>query len=261
VTRVRNFGIKDLFTTINAMGGAIAICLCIDNRPFAAGIAVILGYVCGDAIDGWVARKLKTQNDFGAEYDTIADHLAHCIAPGAIVYTVYRDADLGLTPTATHWIAVALGSSIMIAASIRHARNVVRPVKFRGIWAGLPRSVLGFTALSYVNSRLFSQGPGGMWPGVVMIPALCIATLTYAPFPNHHIGRKFQWYTRISIGWCFLSTIAVLLFYPDLVFDVFFFFMFGYSTGAWMTLTREERASFREAVKKTLAESRARPAP
>lgn len=247
------FGIKDIFTTINVMGGAIAICLCIDNRPFAAGIAIMLGYLCGDAIDGMVARKLGTQNEFGAEYDTIADHLAHCIAPGAIVYTVYRSADLGLSPRVTHWLAIALGSSIMVAASIRHARNIIHPVKFKGIWAGLPRSVLGFMALAYANSRLFTTGPGGLWVGVVLIPLLGVATLTYLPFPNHHMARKFQWYTRLAISLFLLSTIGVLVFYPDLVFDVFFFWMFGYSTGAWITLTPEERKNFRAAVRLALA--------
>jgi len=250
------FGIKDLFTTINVMGGAIAICLCIDDRPFAAGIAVMLGYLCGDALDGWVARKLKSQNEFGAEYDTIADHLAHCIAPGAIVYTVYKHADLGLSPRATHWLAIALGSSIMVAASIRHARNCVRSIKFKGIWAGLPRSVLGFMALAYANSRLFTTGPGGMWTGVVLIPMLCVATLTYWPFPNHHIARKFQWYTRLAIVLCFLSTIAILILYPDLFFDVWFFWMFGYATGAWISLTSEEIKAFNEVVRKALAESK-----
>ena len=49
------FGIKDVFTTINAMGGVVAICLCIDGRPFAAGVAMLLGYLCGDTVDGWIA--------------------------------------------------------------------------------------------------------------------------------------------------------------------------------------------------------------
>ena len=53
------FGIKDIFTTINVLGGAIAICLCVDGRPFEAGLAVMLGYAIGDPLDGWVARKLK----------------------------------------------------------------------------------------------------------------------------------------------------------------------------------------------------------
>ena len=31
------FGIKDLFTTINLLGGVVAICLCIDGQPYWDG--------------------------------------------------------------------------------------------------------------------------------------------------------------------------------------------------------------------------------
>ena len=90
------FGIKDIFTTLNLMGGVVAICLCIDGEPYWAGVAIILGYGIGDTMDGWVARKLNSANEFGSEYDTIADHTSHVIAPAAVVYTVYRD--VGLVP-------------------------------------------------------------------------------------------------------------------------------------------------------------------
>lgn len=62
----RLFGIKDLFTTINALGGAVAIFLCIEGEPYWAGMAMLLGYLLGDTLDGWVARMLGTSNDFGA---------------------------------------------------------------------------------------------------------------------------------------------------------------------------------------------------
>ena len=90
------FGIKDIFTTINLLGGVVGICLCIDGRPYEAGLSVMLGYLLGDTLDGYVARKLNSANQFGAEFDTIADHTSHVIAPAAIVYTVYRD--VGLLP-------------------------------------------------------------------------------------------------------------------------------------------------------------------
>ena len=88
------FGIKDIFTSINLLGGCAGMILCIEGEPFAASIALLLGYICGDALDGWVARKLNSANAFGASYDTVADHVAQCVAPAAIVYTVYSGLDL-----------------------------------------------------------------------------------------------------------------------------------------------------------------------
>lgn len=250
------FGVKDIFTTINAMGGVVAICLCVDHQPFWAGVSMLLGYVFGDALDGWVARKLGTSNDFGAEYDTIADHLSHCIAPGAIVFTVYRDADMGLVPWAQWGLGCALGGAIMVAASIRHARNIVRPISVKGIWVGLPRTVLGFIAVAFVNARLTPYMVGGLWIGVGLIPLICVATLTYWPFANHHGKRKHFLHVRILIALTFITTLGFLALFPEFVFDVFLFWMVGYSAASWMALTPEERATFRATVQARLAEAR-----
>ena len=45
------FGIKDIFTTINVLGGVVGICLCIDGRPFEASVAIMIGYAVGDTLD------------------------------------------------------------------------------------------------------------------------------------------------------------------------------------------------------------------
>jgi phosphatidylserine synthase len=241
------FGIKDIFTTINLLGGIVGICLCIDGRPFEAGLAVMAGYIFGDTLDGYVARKLKSANAFGAEFDTIADHTSHVIAPAAIVYTVYRD--VGLLPAPWNQVlAIALASSLVISVSVRHARNIVSPVNYKGVWAGLPRSVLGFLAIGYCNATLAPHAPGGWWLGVVLIPAMGIATLTYLPFPNHHMKRSHFWYVNILIALFFATTLGLVVVNPKFFFDVLFFWMAGYSMSAWMSLTPEERVAYRDTV-------------
>jgi len=242
------FGIKDLFTTINLLGGIVAICLCIDGQPFAAGVSVMIGYLCGDTLDGYVARKLGTSNAFGAEYDTISDHLSHIVAPAAIVYTVYKDKVLLPEPWMNQALAMALCASILITVSVRHARNIVKPVEMKGVWVGLPRSVLGFWAMAYCNATLAPHAPGGWWLGVVLIPLMGIATLTYLPFPSHRIARKHRFGFYVVATIFFTVTIAALIFKPTFFFDVLFFFMAGYSASAWMTLTPEERLEFRKIV-------------
>ena len=252
----RMFGVKDLFTTINAMGGVVAICLAIEGHPYSAGLAIIIGYLCGDTLDGWVARKLGTANEFGREYDTIADHLAHCIAPGAVVYTVYRDVDLGLVAWAQQGLAIALAGSVMVTASIRHARNVVRPIDVKGVWFGLPRTTLGFIAFSYVNARIAPDLPGGWWFGVALIPACCIAALTYLPYPSHRMAsRHLRFVIPFSIAFLIGTAVALVL-HPERVFDVVLFFSVSYAVASPLTLTSAERASFRQVVDGVLAEGR-----
>jgi len=246
------FGIKDLFTTINLLGGIVAICLCIDGQPYWAGVSVMLGYLCGDTLDGYVARKLGTQNEFGSEFDTIADHLSHVVAPAAIVYTVYKDAALLPAPW-NQVLAIALASSLIIAVSIRHARNIVAPVKYKGVWTGLPRSVLGFMAIGYCNAQLAPYAFGGWWLGVVLIPLMAISTLTYWPFASHHIARSHYWYVNTVIAMTFAVAIGIWFVKPAFGFDVLFFFMAGYSMSSWMSLSPEERAAHRKAVEATKA--------
>ena len=241
------FGIKDIFTTINLLGGVIAIALCIDGHPFQAGVSVMVGYLLGDTLDGYVARKLGTSNEFGAEFDTISDHTSHVIAPAAIVYTVYKD--VGLLPTPWDQVlAIGLAGSMVLSVSIRHARNIVAPVEFKGVWAGLPRTVFGFTAIGYSNATLAPHAPGGWWLGAGLIVLMAVLTLTYLPFPNHRLGRSHRFAAKVAIALTFLATIGLGVLYPDFFFDLLFFFMVGYSMSAWMSLTPEELRNFRAAV-------------
>ncbi len=241
------FGIKDIFTTINLMGGVVAICLCIDGQPFYAGISVMCGYLFGDTLDGYVARKLGTSNQFGAEYDTISDHLSHVIAPAAIVYTVYKDADLLPHPW-SQLLAIGLAASLIGSVSIRHARNIVAPVEVKGVWAGLPRSVLGFWAIGYCNAALAPHVVGGWWVGVVLIPLMSIATLTYLPFPSHRISRKHRFGFYVSAVAFLGGTLLTMIFKPTFLFDLVFFYMTFYSFTAWLTLTKDERTEYFKVV-------------
>lgn len=242
--------IPNFLTTVNLLGGVVAICLCVDGQPFAAGVSVMLGYALGDALDGLVARKLGVANQFGAEYDTIADHTSHIIAPAAIVYTVYKDVHL-LPGRWGQVLAIALAASIIVASSIRHARNIVAPVKYKGVWAGLPRTVLGFAAIGYCNATLAPYAPGGWWLGVVLIPVMSIATLTRLPFPSHHLPKDksaHRGLVLVMVALFFVLTFGILFVKPRFMFDMLFFWMAGYSMSAWLSLTREEHGKYRAAV-------------
>lgn len=250
------FGIKDLFTTINLLGGVVAICLCIDGQPFYAGISVMLGYLCGDTMDGYVARKLGTSNAFGAEYDTISDHLSHIVAPAAIVYTVYKDVHLLPEPWMNHVLAIALAASILISVSVRHARNIVAPVNVKGVWVGLPRSVMGFWAIGYADAALAPYAPGGWWFGVVLIPLMSYATLTYWPFPSHRLSNhRLGYYVGAVIFMA--GTVLMLLFKREFFFDVVFFYMAVYSATAWMLMNKAQRAEYWKVVATARAQYRA----
>ena len=69
------FGVKDLFTLVNLMGGVFAIVFAIRGQPARPPAPRCwLGYLLGDTLDGPVARMTKTSNQFGSELDTATDH-------------------------------------------------------------------------------------------------------------------------------------------------------------------------------------------
>jgi len=145
-------------------------------------------------------------------------------------------------------LAIALAASLVISVSIRHARNIVAPVEYKGVWAGLPRSVLGFWAIGYCNAALAPEVPGGYWIGVFLIPAMGIATLTYLPFPSHRMGRMHAWYVRLIIAAWFVTLGASIVFARRYLFDIVFVLMAGYSLTGWRSLSGAELAEFRKTV-------------
>jgi phosphatidylserine synthase len=237
------FGIKDLFTTLNLVGGVAALLLVLgpEPHPVWAGLAILVGYL-GDTLDGWVARKLGTSNRFGGEYDAVTDHLSHCIAPAVIYYVTQQKADLGVGAAGSRWIAAAMTATLIVSGTIRHARNLVRPIEMQGIWGGLNRTVVGFLVLGYCNSQLWPLVPWGRWFGPVLVIACSVASLTYVPFVNHRLGRRLRRMAHVGISAFFLTTFGVLILAPAWSFDVLFFWITGYVLASWLALTPEERA-------------------
>ena len=84
------FGVKDLFTMVNVLGGVFGIYFAAIGEPAMAGYAILAGYFFGDALDGPVARLTKTGNRFGSEFDSAADHIGQGIAPAVVVFSAYR---------------------------------------------------------------------------------------------------------------------------------------------------------------------------
>jgi phosphatidylserine synthase len=244
----RMFGFKDVFTTLNVLSGVVAIWFCIHGRPLAASFAFLAGYTA-DVFDGLVARAMRSGNRFGAEYDSAADFVAQGVAPAFIVYTLYAGAGprLGVSPAVAEGIGLVMAGVLVVTASIRHARNAVRPVAVDFAWIGLPRNVASFVLLGYANSVFFVRLPGGLWWGVPLVLAVAVAELSNLPFMSHH-GRKQFWYAKTPLIGFLVTTPLAVLFFPHYAWDVVFFWTAGYAGGSWSVMTRAERRRVREAV-------------
>lgn len=233
---VRMFRLKDIFTCINLLGGTFSIIFCIQGDTRYAAYAFLLGYLLGDALDGLVARLTHTGNRFGKEFDAISDHLAQCIAPACIIFSSYQKLSF--------WLAAFLTSIVIVTGSIRHARSAVSATNFPLAYLGLPRTASSFVIVSFLNSTLFLQMPGGQWVGAPLLVILSIAHLLPLPFRTHRGREKIERYVKILIIAFFSTTLAALLFFPKFVFDVTFCWLFSYTFGSWIALRPDERRAF-----------------
>jgi phosphatidylserine synthase len=244
----RTFGLKDVFTCINLLGGVFALIFCIQGNIRYAAYAFLLGYLLGDCLDGLVARLTNTGNLFGKEFDAISDHLAQSIAPAMIVFVGYQDlampeAVTRVFPRASFFLAAALAAILVITGSIRHARAAVAPVDFPLAYMGLPRTASAFIIVSFLNSSLFIQIPGGRWAGIPLLVILSVAHILPLPFRAHR-GRRLKTYVRVAVFLFFATTILSLFFFPAFVFDVTFSWLVIYSVTSWISLEPEERRAF-----------------
>ncbi len=232
------FKAKDYVTAGNAVCGLASVVCVIEGQLYFASLLILVSWIF-DALDGVVARLTNTFNKFGGEFDNMCDHLTYGIAPGFLVYGVYihwMPGD-GLVPVA---LACAVGFVLPMAATIRHAWRVVKPIKVTGFWIGLPRPVSAFITVSYFTSSLFSElGEAGYIGGIVLVVCLGIGNLRSFPYMSHH-GYVFESWVTALIGLCVVSLLGSLIagplaslagfsvLPPEIFFDAFFFFLFGY---------------------------------
>jgi CDP-diacylglycerol--serine O-phosphatidyltransferase len=244
----RMFGVKDLFTSVNALSGVFAIYFCIKGHPLWASYSFLVGYAA-DCVDGLVARATKSGNRFGAEFDTAADFVAQAVAPAFVVYSLYAQSAerLGVSAFGAEIVGLFLASALVLAATIRQARNTVRPIAVDFCWVGLPRNVASFVLLGFSNSVFFSRLPGGLWLGIPLVLLVAAAELSNFPFMSHH-GRKQFLHAKILLIGFFVTTPAAVLFFPRYAWDVVFFWTAGYAAGSWTVMTPEERQQVRDAV-------------
>ena len=110
--------LADVFTLTNVVFGLVAIFFAIKNNHDLAIAALFLAVVA-DYIDGKIARKLKQQNVFGKELDSLADTISFGVAPAIFGFSLIQ------TPLAIVAFTIFLFSGILRLAryNIMHVKE------------------------------------------------------------------------------------------------------------------------------------------
>ncbi len=139
------FLLPNLITLLAVCSGVTAIRLGIEGRFELAAGAVILATVL-DAMDGRIARLLKSASRFGAELDSLADFVNFGVTPAVLIYlwSLQELKNLG-------WIAAL---ALAIACALRLARfNVMlddpdAPSWAKAFFTGIPAPAGALLAIS-----------------------------------------------------------------------------------------------------------------
>lgn len=173
--------LPNLVTLIALCAGLTAIRMAIEQR-FELAVAAIVFAAVLDAVDGRLARYLKSTSRFGAELDSLADFVDFGVAPALLLY-IWRLEGLG----SLGWIVALV---LAICAGLRLARfnaavaDPEAPAWHKDFFVGVPAPAGAIAALlPLALSRIGVPVPPEA-AGLVALYAVAIALLMVSRFPT-----------------------------------------------------------------------------
>jgi len=155
--------VPHLLTTGNLFGGFYAIVQATLGDPDRAALGIVLAAIF-DALDGRVARLIRSTSRFGLEYDSIADTVSFGVAPAMLAFTAGNLNALGRP-------GFVLAFLFTVCAALRLARFNVHHSRYAGRFEGLPSPAAAgmIAATQWFVSFIREQG------GAIQIPEVLVA--------------------------------------------------------------------------------------
>ena len=150
--------IPNYFTLSNLCCGVISIIFTLNNLIYLAAIFIFLG-VFLDFFDGFFARYLKVENEFGIQLDSMADLITSGLAPTLILFNLINanEKNLLIGIFEVPFSSISLISfSVVIFAAIRLANfNIDKKQKNFFIGLPAPMSAIFIASLPLIESSEF----------------------------------------------------------------------------------------------------------
>jgi len=193
------------------------------NNEWKIAIYLILIATIFDFFDGWFARKLKTDSNFGAELDSLSDFISFGVAPSILIY-MWSTFILGSLGWATTLFFV-------ICASLRLARFTAdiyvidKPINSNDYFIGVPSpaaaGLLILPLLIYCEFELsILKNPYLNLVNTILIAFLMISRIPTISLKKINIKNKFKTWillflvivivALISNLWVTLSVILII---------------------------------------------------
>lgn len=166
--------VADLVSIANASSGFLSIVMITMGNLVLAAKFILLAVIF-DALDGWVARKTKRDDEygFGKNIDSLSDIISFGVAPGMLLYVSYSS-------FGAPYLNLAIALLIVICGLLRLSRFNVITDASDDKFVGLPIPVTGIILGSFYLSGFFQADLALIIMGIVSL--LMISTIKYPKF-------------------------------------------------------------------------------
>jgi len=236
--------LPSLVTLLALCAGLTSIRMSIEHHYELAIVFVAVAALL-DAIDGRIARLLKSMSRFGAELDSIADFVNFGVAPAILVYVWTLD-DLGRLG----WMGVLV---YVICAALRLARfNVAldvpdKPSWQAGFFVGVPAPAAAMTVMLPLYAEFMGVPvPHGLVEApIVLVYVMAIGVLMVSRLPTFS-GKLIGWrIARDRVAPLFVAgvlVVASLVSFPWDTITVLALVYLGSLPSAWRSYQRHRQA-------------------
>src|SRR5262249_1831887 len=173
-------------TTGNLFCGFFALILTLEQRYAEAALAIFVAMVM-DLLDGRVARLMRATSQFGVEYDSLADIVSFCVAPGFLLYS-FALRDLGRAALFGASVSVLWGGLGLAGSKWR------RGTAARGFFVGLSTpaaaGVVASTVLLLTGRELTRELEVAVAVGSYIVALLMVSTFRYWSFKEIDFARR-----------------------------------------------------------------------
>jgi CDP-diacylglycerol--serine O-phosphatidyltransferase len=238
--------LPNLFTVLSLCAGLTAIRMAIEKQwDYAVWLVVFAALL--DGVDGRMARALKAQSKFGAELDSLADHVNFGVAPAHIQFMWSLSSIKGFGWIVAMIFAAAMGLRL---ARFNASIEVEKPKWQSNYFTGMPAPAGALTAMLPLYLQGLSIVDVQALPVAIAIYLLLLAFLTVSTIPTfsgkllgERIGR--EWVLPILVGMALV--IGLLVTYPHATLAVVTIGYLAVIPYSWSRFQQRVRATQTEA--------------
>jgi CDP-diacylglycerol--serine O-phosphatidyltransferase len=219
--------LPNLFTSASLFCGFFALLRTLQEDFYTAAIFILASGLL-DGMDGKIARYTNTTSRFGVEYDSLADVIAFCVAPGILVYA------WALEPFGRlGWLAAFL---FVVCGALRLARfnlqsNTVESRFFSGLPTPAAAGVIATGVLVF-----YEVGDTGVSRHLtVLIVTYLLAFLMVSTF-KYYGFKDIELFRRKPFRWLVIAILLLIVIVYEPEYTLFGLFFAYFISGPILSL-------------------------